>query len=202
MFDLVYLATHPLARAISERCAELEDKIDGLPAGSGQRRAMEKRLERLELYHLPKPTPAEQAKMPIYEGDLSWGAPGAPPPPPGARIIGHRSSPRQRLRAARRGRPEVNTIKARAALEKKIANPRLRWPDIAQQVEMDAGDLKRAVRHLRATLRREGLWPSAELKRQSAAAGAALLIAGPKTETYTALVGRPRNSTPKSRPRR
>jgi hypothetical protein len=147
MFDLPYILSHPLIKKIVQKCAELEEEAMDLPEGSERRRSIEKRLGKLEQYKLPKPdaTDLEQS-VPIFN---QWG-----------QKIGNRHSLRRRFVEKRRGRPELHSIAVRAALEEKLADPRLTWPALAEKFGFkDKHDLERAVRQLKILLRREGILP-------------------------------------------
>ena len=145
MFDLPYILTHPLLANIFRHCAELSDQAAQLPEGSQERKALEKRISRLEQYRLPKPTQEELLDGgPILN---EWG-----------KQIGERHSLRRRHVNVRRGRPEEFTIKTRAALEEKLANPAATWRELADRFGFqDARTLERAVRRLKALLTREGI---------------------------------------------
>jgi len=143
VFDLPYIATHPLLFRIHKRCAELIEQADALPAGSVARKELDKRISSLEQYNLPKPDARElQESEPIIN---DWG-----------QKIGERHSLRRRFINTRRGRPEEFTIKTRAALEGKLENPRIVWRQLAEKHGFkDARDLERAVRRLKLVLKRE-----------------------------------------------
>ena len=56
MFDLPYIATHPLLAEIMKHCAQhWQNKPDGLPPGSPARKKLDRRVSELEQYKLPKP---------------------------------------------------------------------------------------------------------------------------------------------------
>ena len=143
MFDLPYILNNPLVRGIFVRCAQLSEQISQLPPKSQVRRALEKRLSRLEQYRLPKPTQEEaRTNDPVLNNT--------------GQQIGTRHSIRRRTIGTRRGRPEEFTIQTRAALEEKLANPRITWPQLAQKFGfLDARTLERSVRRFKAILRGE-----------------------------------------------
>ncbi len=144
MFDLPYILTHPLLRAIYQRCAELEEEARAMPEGSAQRKELERRIARLEEYRLPKPDARDlEQSEPIFN---RWG-----------QKIGERHSIRRRFKESRRGRSAEYRLRTRAALEEKLANPKLRWAQLAEKYALDAETLKRAVRLLKVVLRREGI---------------------------------------------
>jgi len=145
MFDLPYILTNPLVRSIFECCARLSERIEQLPRESPARKVLEKRLSKLEQYRLPKPTKEEaERNEPILNET--------------GRQIGTRHSVRRRTIASRRGRPEEFTIRTRAALEEKLANPKVTWPELAKRFGFpDSRTLERSVRRLKDTLKREGI---------------------------------------------
>jgi hypothetical protein len=144
MFDLPYLVTHPLAGSIYKRHAELIVLLTGLPPGSEEREAVERRISILEQYRLPKPLPEEQKTTPIV------GESGA--------VIAQTGSLRRRRTIVLRGRPEEFRIKARAALEEKIVHPKRTWRELSQQFGFsNYKDLERQVRLLKAVLQKEGI---------------------------------------------
>lgn len=143
MFDLPYILTNPLVKRIFERCAELSERIEQIPPKSPARKVLEKRLSKLEPYRLPKPTQEEaQKNEPILNDN--------------GQQVGTRHSIRRRTIATRRGRPEEFTIRTRAALEEKLANPRITWPELARKFGFgDSRTLERSVRRLKEILKRE-----------------------------------------------
>jgi hypothetical protein len=145
MFDLPYVLNNPLVRSIFVRCAQLSEQISQLSPKSPARIVLEKRLSRLEQYRLPKPTRQEaQQNEPILNNT--------------GQQIGTRHSIRRRTIATRRGRPEEFAIRTRAALEDKLANPKLTWPQLARKFEFpDNRTLERSVRRLKAILKSEGI---------------------------------------------
>jgi hypothetical protein len=145
MFDLPYILSNPLVRSIFERCAQLSERIGQLPPKSPARKVLEKRLSKLEQYRLPKPTQEEaQRNEPILNKT--------------GHQIGTRHSIRRRTIATRRGRPEEFTIRTRAALEEKLANPKIIWPELAKKFGFpDSRTLERSVRRLKNILKREGI---------------------------------------------
>ena len=145
MFDLPYILSNPLVKGIFVRCAQLSQQIGRLPAKSPARKVLEKRLSKLEPYRLPKPTQEEaQQNEPIINDS--------------GQHVGRRRSLRRRTIATRRGRPDEFTIQTRAALEEKLANPRLTWPQLAQKFRFpDSRTLERSVRRLRDILKKEGI---------------------------------------------
>jgi hypothetical protein len=145
MFDLPYILANPLVKRIFVRCAQLSQRIDRLPAKSPARKGLEKRLSKLEPYRLPRPTQEEaQQNEPIMND--------------AGQQIGRRRSLRRRTIATRRGRPDEFTIQTRAALEEKLANPKLTWPQLAQKFKFpDSRTLERSVRRLKDVLKEEGI---------------------------------------------
>jgi hypothetical protein len=145
MFDLPYIVSNPLVRSIFIRCSQLSEQMSGLRPSSPARKTLEKRLSRLEQYRLPKPTQEEaQTNDPILNDANQQ--------------IGTRHSIRRRTIATRRGRPEEFTIQTRAALEEKLANPKITWSQLARQFRFpDDRTLERSVRRLKAILRSEGI---------------------------------------------
>lgn len=144
MFDLPYILTHPLLRQIYRRCEELKEEALHLPEGSDRRKGAEKRIAQLEQYRLPKPDPSEQR---VFQTMDDFG-----------RVIGERSSLRRRFKPRRPGRPEKCRIAVRAALEDKLANPELTWPELSEKYGFnESKDLERQVRLLKGLLRREGI---------------------------------------------
>jgi hypothetical protein len=143
MFDLPYILTNPLVRSIFERCAQLSERIGQLPPKSPARKVLKKRLSKLEQYRLPKPTQEEaHGNEPILNKT--------------GQQIGTRHSIRRRTIATRRGRPEEFTIRTRAALEEKLANPKITWPQLAKKFGFpDSRTLERSVRRLKDILKRE-----------------------------------------------
>ena len=149
-FDLLYILTHPLLKAIDTRCAELSEQALALPEASPERRKIEKRIAELEEYRLPKPDSSDsQRSRRIVD---RYG-----------RVVGEAHSVRRRFKQTRRGRPAAYRLQARDALEEKLANPKLTWSRLVQRYKAekyqyhfkDARDLERAVRRLKALLRRE-----------------------------------------------
>ena len=120
VFDLPYIVTHPLCARIIRHYKELEDQARTLPDRSKERKALEKRIGKLQEFGLPKPTKREQEETELI-GDHT------------GRKIGERHSIRRRFIAKRRGRPAEWSIKVRAALEEKIANPNLKWRELAEK---------------------------------------------------------------------
>ena len=120
MFDLPYIVTHPLCARIIRHCKELEEQARTLPDRSEERKALEKRIGKLQEYGLPKPTKREQDETELIVDHTG-------------RKIGERHSIRRRLIAKGRGRPTEWSIKVRAALEEKIANPNLKWRELAEK---------------------------------------------------------------------
>jgi hypothetical protein len=55
MFDLPYMATHPVLAQIMKHCATLSEEAEGLPPGSPTRKKLDRRITELEQYRLPKP---------------------------------------------------------------------------------------------------------------------------------------------------
>jgi hypothetical protein len=143
MFDLPYILANPLVKRIFVRCAQLSQQIGRLSAKSPARKALEKRLSKLEPYRLPKPTKEEaQQNEPIIND--------------AGQQIGSRRSLRRRTIATRPGRPDEFTIQTRAALEEKLANPKLTWPQLAQKFGFqDSRALERSVRRLKDILKKE-----------------------------------------------
>ena len=112
--------------------------------GSKERKAIEKRIAKLEPYRLPIPTGPEQESTPIVD---RWGT-----------VVGQRGSLRKRFKAIRRGRPEEVRIKVRAAFEDKLAHPEMTWCEIAEHRGFtNTKDLERQVRLLKAVLAKEGI---------------------------------------------
>jgi hypothetical protein len=154
MFDLPFILTHPLLKRIFARCADLKEEAEALAEGSPERARIEKRLSQLEEYGLPKPDRRDmQQTRPVVN---EYG-----------RVVGQLYSVRRRLKEVRRGRPAEYTLQVRAALEDKLANPRFTWEQLASLYSdaskgfphkfKDGRDLQRAVRRLKAILRREGI---------------------------------------------
>jgi hypothetical protein len=50
MFDLPYIATHPLLAQIMKHSATLSEEADGLPPGSPARKKLGRRITELEQY--------------------------------------------------------------------------------------------------------------------------------------------------------
>jgi hypothetical protein len=143
VFDLPYIATHPLLAWIVRRCAELRKQASALPEASAERNPIEKRISQLEEYGLPRPNATEQQATSI----IGTG-----------RVVAVRSSLRRRFKDKRRGRPEEYTIQTRAALEDKLAEPQLTWKVLAKDYKFESVEvLKHSVRRLKAILRREGI---------------------------------------------
>lgn len=143
MFDLPYIATHPLLAAIMKSCAVLSEQAEELAADSPARKELNRRISELEQYRLPKPDVRDLAQSePILDTS--------------GRKVGERHSLRKRVIAKRRGRPEEFRIKVRAALEEKLAHPQTTWRELAEKFGFsDKKDLERAVRRLKHILRRE-----------------------------------------------
>jgi hypothetical protein len=145
MLDLPYILTHPLLRNIMVRHAEMKEQLESLPQKSAERKALEKRISRLEQYRLPK----EEERDAEQREDLLDQS---------GKKIGERHSVRKRVIDRRRGRPEEFTIKTRAAYEEKLAHPEKVWRVIATQFELkDPLELRRAVRRLKEVLKSEGI---------------------------------------------
>jgi hypothetical protein len=143
MFDLPYIITHPLLQRIMVQHAQLKEQAEVLPAGSAERKSLERRISRLEQYRLPK-----EDQRDIGQREDIFDASG--------QKIGERHSMRKRMIEKRRGRPEEFTIKTRAAFEEKLANPRKPWRVIATQFQFrNSDELRRAVRRLKEVLKRE-----------------------------------------------
>ena len=145
MFDLPYILGNPLTKRIFVRCAELSEQLSQLPPNEPARKALEKRLSRLEQYRLPKPD-KEEARLdePIFNH--------------AGQQIGTRHALRRRTIAIRRGRPEEFTIRTRAALEEKLRNPKITWPTLAEKFDFsDSRALERSVRRLRNVLKKENI---------------------------------------------
>lgn len=140
MFDLPYVLTHPLGASIVKRCAELSEEAAQFPEASAERKELGKRISQLEQYGLPKPDTHDlQESEPIFN---DWG-----------QKIGERHSLRRRFINRRRGRPEEFMIRTRAALEEKLANPRVVWHQLAEKYGFqDTRTLERAVRRPKAVL--------------------------------------------------
>ena len=145
MFDLPYIATHPLLAVIMKHCAVLSEQADGLPPGSVAKKELDRRICELEQYKLPKPDARDlKESEPILDAS--------------GQKIGERHSLRKRFIPKRRGRPEEFRIRTRAALEEKLAHPRTTWRELAERFGFkDKKDLERAVRRLKDLLRREGI---------------------------------------------
>jgi hypothetical protein len=145
MFDLPYIATHPLLAAIMKRSAVMSEQAEEPVPDSPARKELNRRISELEQYRLPKPDARDLAQSePILDRS--------------GRKIGERNSLRKRFIAKRRGRPEEYRIKTRAALEEKLAHPRTTWRELAERFGFsDKKDLERAVRRLKDILRREGI---------------------------------------------
>jgi hypothetical protein len=144
VFDLPYIATHPLLARIVWRCAELRAQAKALPEGRADRKSIERRISRLEKYGLPRPDASEQQVTPIMDES--------------GRVVAKRSSLRRRFRATRRGRPEEYSIRTRAALEEKLAEPQMTWKQLAEKYKFrDVELLRRLVRYLKDALRLEGI---------------------------------------------
>jgi hypothetical protein len=143
LFDLPYIATHPLLQRIMMRHAQLREQAEFLPVGSAKRRDLKRRISRLEQYRLPKEDQRDMAQREdIFDA--------------GGQKIGERHSVRRRMIEKRRGRPEEFTIKTRAAFEEKLANPKKPWRAITAQFGFKTSDeLRRAVRRLKEVLKRE-----------------------------------------------
>jgi hypothetical protein len=141
--DLEYLLTHPLTARIYQRKCELANRASQLPEGRADRRNLVKRLARLEVYGLPRPNQEDLQKTgSVYDDD--------------GREIGMRHSPRRRFLERRRGRPDVQTIQTRAALEIKLTDKDATWPQLAEKFHFpNARALERDVRRLKAILKRE-----------------------------------------------
>jgi hypothetical protein len=163
MFDLLYLAGHPLTAAIHKRHIELAEKARGLPEGSPERNTIERRVSQLEQYCLPKPDRQEQEKRePLVNRR--------------GEVVGVMQSIRRRFKKTARGRPESWRVQVRAALEQKLADPGVTWRQLANNFNFRGHsswrpegargvhrfvpgevDLERQVRLLKALLRREGI---------------------------------------------
>lgn len=143
-FDLPYILTHPLTAAMFRHCAELRGQANTLPDGSAERKSIEKRISQLEEYTLPRPNVSEQQVTQIVD---RWG-----------QVVGETSSLRRRFKNKRRGRPEEYAIQSRAALEEKLSEPQMTWPQLAEKHKFESAEvLKRSVRRLKALLRREAI---------------------------------------------
>jgi hypothetical protein len=131
MFDLPYIATHPLLAQIMKHCATLSEEADGLPPGSPARKKLDRRITELEQYRLPKPDARDlKESEPILDSSRQQ--------------IGERHSLRKRFVPKRRGRPEEFRIRTRAALEEKLAHPRTTWRELAAKHRFqDRKDLER-----------------------------------------------------------
>jgi len=145
MFDLPYIATHPLLAQIMKHSATLSEEADGLPPGSPARKKLDRRITELEQYRLPKPDARDlEESEPILDSS--------------GQQIGERHSLRKRFVPKRRGRPEEFRIRTRAALEEKLAHPRATWRELAiKHGFQDRKDLERFVRRLKDVLKREGI---------------------------------------------
>jgi hypothetical protein len=144
VFDLPYIAKHPLLAAIYRRHAELVDQVQLLPTGSRERKSVERRISQLEQYRLPKPHPSEQKVTPLTN-QLG-------------QIIGQSGSLRRRSSVTHPGRPEECRVKTRAAFEDKLAHPQLTWRELSEKYGFkNSKDLERQVRLLKVFLNSEGI---------------------------------------------
>lgn len=120
MFDLPYIATHPLLAAIVQRCAVLSEQAEELAPDSDARKKLDRRISELEQYKLPKPDARDLAPSePIVDSS--------------GQKIGEWHSVRRRFIAKWRGRPEEFRIKVRAAREEKLAHPRTTWREFCEK---------------------------------------------------------------------
>ena len=120
MSDLPYILTHPLVQKIIRHCAELKEQACALPANSRERKAIEKRIGKLQEYGLPKPDAKDlEQTEPIVDRT--------------GQMIGERHSIRRRYVEKRRGRPAQWRVQVRAAQEEKKLNPRITWSELAEK---------------------------------------------------------------------
>jgi len=164
--DLPYILTHPLLQKIIRHCAELEQQACALPEGSRERKAINKRIGKLQEYGLPKPDAKDlEQNEPIVDRT--------------GQKIGERHSIRRRYVEKRRGRPAEWRVQVRYAQEEKWSNPRVTWSELAEKCgfkprwrKSEDGkkmlapgriDLECQARLLRKLLREEGIErPTAE----------------------------------------
>jgi hypothetical protein len=152
MHDLEYLTTHPLTAAIHQHHRKLEARAETLPEVSPERKKLEKRISQLEEYCLPKPDAQDLRRSRKLVNKFG-------------QVVGEAHSIRRRFRQNRPGRPAEYSLQVRAALEDKLANPRLTWSQLAKKYSdpargfrfqfTDVRQLQRAVRRLKTLLRRE-----------------------------------------------
>jgi hypothetical protein len=118
--DLPYILTHPLLQKINRHCAELEEQACALPEGSRERKAIKKRIGKLQEYGLPKPDTKDlEQTEPLVDRT--------------GQTIGERHSIRRRYVEKRRGRPAQWRVRVRAAQEEKISNPKVTWSELAEK---------------------------------------------------------------------
>lgn len=146
MLDLPYILTHPLLQEILKRIAELKKQVKALPEGSPAQTALNKRIQTLQRYSLPKPTKKEQETE--YLPDRRH-----------KRYIA-RGGLRHRFLHTWRGRPGTIDQAIRAALEDKLADSGLTWREVFQRYGLKRQNPANMVRRkdrLKKTLHDEGL---------------------------------------------
>jgi hypothetical protein len=142
MSDLPYIVTHPLLRKIIRHCGELEEQALVLPEGSKERKALEKRIGKLQEYGLPTPTTEETEQTETIKNQL------------GQKIC-ERHSIRRRPILIRRGRRAMWRVKARAWLEERLSNPKVTWKELSEKTGFPRDVLEREIYLLIKLLKRE-----------------------------------------------
>jgi hypothetical protein len=105
VFDLPFILTHPLLKSIFTRCAELSQQAAEFPEGSAQKKALEKRLSRLERRRgrpeeLPIQTRAAFEEK-LAHPEMTWRQLAAKYGVPGSPGLGALRAPTQRCFKAR-----------------------------------------------------------------------------------------------------
>jgi hypothetical protein len=198
-FDLLYLVGHPLTAAIHTRHLELEESARGLPGRSPEQKRIEKRIGKLEEYCLPKSDAQDlkQNRMLLNRA---------------GEAVGELHSVRRRFAETRRGRPAQWRIQVRAALEEKLADPKVTWRQLAEKFkfrdswrEGEDGvkrlspakcDLERQVRLLRDLLLKEGILEKLSF-REAPALATGLRIPVPQFVDLTPYVEKLLKDTPR-----
>ena len=150
----------PILRAIVKRCTDLGAEASRLHEGSPQRKALDRRIRRLDAYTFPhlyeKPTAEQEevvrrfATILLERGDCGW-----------EEVKKRTDEFASRIRKRRTGRPIKYRYRITEALEIKLANPSRTWEEIwdemSEKLDISFEVFNRQIQHLRQLLHKEGI---------------------------------------------
>ena len=139
---------HPVLREIVEQCAKLGVQARQLVENSPEQKEIERRFRELDSYTLPRLYEQDGGRLDevvfrfrgiLRQNDL-----------PEKRIDREERRYRKRLTARPKGAPVLKRRQYSEGYEQKLAHPRDKWRQIAQNLVLEKGDLERGVRRLKA----------------------------------------------------